>query len=70
MSNTLTALPPLPFGERASRRDLARASLRKSRGGKGEGAGAPETCMCPIPLTRSEAKSFAATSPRWGEVWA
>ena len=60
---------PLPCGERAFRRDLARAKLmRKSRGGKGEGAMVLEI-RNRFPLTRSEARSFAAASPRRGEEW-
>ena len=59
-----TFLYPLPSGERAFRRDLARAKLmRKSRGGKGEGV-LPTASR--FPLTRSEASSFAATSPPKG----
>jgi len=63
--------PPLPNGERAFRRDLARDAftrrVRKSHGGKGEGARALEVRVRRSPLTRSEA-SFAATSPRRGEA--
>jgi hypothetical protein len=68
MSDANPSFPPLPSGERALRRDLARVSMRKSDGGKGEGAKASEICVGRVPLTRSEA-SLAATSPRWGEVW-
>jgi hypothetical protein len=66
-SVTQASSPPLPFGERASCRDLAR--MRKSHGGKGEGAKASEIRTRRIPLTRSEAESFAATSPQRGEEW-
>jgi hypothetical protein len=73
ISVTQTLLPPLPCGERAFRRDLARDAfarrVRKSRGGEGEGGERRQELCQYFPLTRSEAKSFAATSPQRGEDW-
>jgi hypothetical protein len=52
---------PLPGGERAFRRDLARGAfarrIRKSHGGKGEGAKASKIYSLRFPLTRGEAAS-------------
>jgi hypothetical protein len=72
--NVRASIPPLPFGERAFRRDLARDAtsrrLRKSRGGKGEGAKASEIRTARNPFTRKRSRDATslATSPRRGEV--
>ena len=67
------SIPPLPFGERAFSRDLASDAFlrraRKSHGEKGEGGECRQELYQNFPLTRREAKSFAATSPQQGEEW-
>ena len=52
MNTSTASLSPLPNGERAFRRDLARAKLvRKSRGKKGEG---DWDALTPSPRSRCE----------------